>query len=391
MRKAIMNLFRRILPAREAPKPIPSGVYPYQSPEGQPKPYRLHLRVEPDGTALLIVNATTVLHLNETAAAHAHRLVLGDSEDEAASSIAARYRVSRSRALKDHRFLREQIETMAVAPDIEPETYFGISRTEPHDASLSAPLRLDLALTYATNPRGEQDPLAAKRVDRELSTQEWSSILQRAWDAGIPHVTFTGGEPTRREDLADLIAFAQATGQVTGLLTDGRRLADAAYLNRLANAGLDHILVTWQPDDADSRAGLQAALASDVFTAAHLTLTPENLLRAPALLADMQALGVPALSLSAASGVSPEALAAVRDRAADMAFSLVWDLPVPYSANHPLAAEVDVPPRGAGRAWLYVEPDGDVLPAQGVSGVLGNMLRDPWEAIWARARQAHPG
>ncbi len=35
-----------------------------------------------------------------------------------------------------------------------------------------------------------------------------------------------------------------------------------------------------------------------------------------------------------------------------------------------------------GIAWLYVEPDGDVLPAQGVNRVLGNILSDNWDQIW---------
>jgi len=386
-----MKLLQRILPTRETPQPIPAGIYPYFSPPEQLKPYRLHLRVEPDGTALLVVNAATVLHLNETAAAHAYRIVRGDTEADAAAAIAARYRVSRTRALKDHQFLRHQIETLGVSPDIEPETYFGLSRTEPHYGALSAPLRLDLALTYATNPRGEQDPLAAKRVERELTTEEWKSVLTRAWQAGIPHVTFTGGEPTRRGDLVELVQHAQATGQVCGLLTDGRRLAEPAFMAELSAAGLDHILITWQPEDAASRAGLQAAIASDVFTAAHLTLTPQNASQASARLAELQAVGATALSLSAASGVSAETLAAIRARAANLAFTLVWDLPVPYSGNHPLAAEVELPLRGAGRAWLYVEPDGDVLAAQGAPGVLGNMLRDPWDQIWSRAREAQAG
>jgi MoaA/NifB/PqqE/SkfB family radical SAM enzyme len=40
-------------------------------------------------------------------------------------------------------------------------------------------------------------------------------------------------------------------------------------------------------------------------------------------------------------------------------------------------------PSGAGKAWLYVEPDGDVLPAQGMADkILGNFLRDPWETIY---------
>ena len=43
----------------------------------------------------------------------------------------------------------------------------------------------------------------------------------------------------------------------------------------------------------------------------------------------------------------------------------------------------DAIPSGAGTAWLYVEPDGDVLPAQGMPDqVLGNFLRDPWDKIY---------
>jgi MoaA/NifB/PqqE/SkfB family radical SAM enzyme len=40
-------------------------------------------------------------------------------------------------------------------------------------------------------------------------------------------------------------------------------------------------------------------------------------------------------------------------------------------------------PDGAGKSWLYVEPDGDVLPAQGSSDkILGNLLNDEWEKIY---------
>ena len=57
---------------------------------------------------------------------------------------------------------------------------------------------------------------------------------------------------------------------------------------------------------------------------------------------------------------------------------------MPYSLENPVAYETvdDQVPAGAGKAWLYVEPDGDVLPAQGLAGqVLGNFLKDPWERI----------
>ena len=43
--------------------------------------------------------------------------------------------------------------------------------------------------------------------------------MEKAWAAGILHITFTGGEPTLREDLPDLIAHGREDRA-------GHRLAD---------------------------------------------------------------------------------------------------------------------------------------------------------------------
>jgi MoaA/NifB/PqqE/SkfB family radical SAM enzyme len=61
---------------------------------------------------------------------------------------------------------------------------------------------------------------------------------------------------------------------------------------------------------------------------------------------------------------------------------------VPYSAHNPVNLEVPDAElvEGAGRAWLYVEPDGDVLPAQGAEAVLGNFLKDPWDKVWMQQK-----
>ena len=52
-------------------QPLPAGLYHYQAPPEAELPYRLHLRLEPDGRGVLVVNASTVLHLNPTAAEYA--------------------------------------------------------------------------------------------------------------------------------------------------------------------------------------------------------------------------------------------------------------------------------------------------------------------------------
>jgi MoaA/NifB/PqqE/SkfB family radical SAM enzyme len=274
---------------------------------------------------------------------------------------------------------------LAIQPDVDPVVFLGMDRQEPHSSRMSAPYRIDLALTYATDPDGALDPLAPKRVDHELSTEEWTAVLASAWKAGIPHVTFTGGEPTRRPDLTALIGYAQELGQISGLLTEGRRLADAAYMKSLEAAGLDHILLSLAPFDEASKNGLRAALASDVFTAVHLTLSGSPS-QATAFLRELKQLGVPAVSLTVTDpgDAGRELLTATRQAVADLGIDLIWDLPAPYSSRHPIQLELDRPVEGGGRAWLYVEPDGDVLPTQGVDRILGNVLRDSWADIWAR-------
>jgi MoaA/NifB/PqqE/SkfB family radical SAM enzyme len=99
-------------------------------------------------------------------------------------------------------------------------------------------------------------------------------------------------------------------------------------------------------------------------------------------------MGTSAVSLSEVDRDLTEELQELRDYAAVRQLDLVWDMPVPYSQNNPVSLELEnhakqAVPEGAGKAWLYVEPDGDVLPAQGLyDQVLGNILKDPWEKIW---------
>jgi hypothetical protein len=383
MTALVDRIFKR--PPQKTDLLVP-GIYHYQAPPDAAVPYRLHLRVEPDHTAVLVVNAATVVHLNASAAAHALLLIRGLSEQEAAAEIASRYRVSRRRALDDHELLREQVVTLATTPELDPVLSLGLDRQDPSAVRPSAPYRLDLALTYRIGEGDATDPLARRRVDRELTAEEWKTVLTCAWQVGIPHVTFTGGEPTLRPDLVELIQAAEAQGQVTGLLTDGCRLASGDLLDRLSQAGLDHLLIAVS-DDPASLDGLKRAIASDIYTVAHWTLTPENAADPDARLKAFREMGVSAVSLSAsqASEAMTAAVSQARNRVARLGMDLVWDLPAPYSASNPINLELEAPSTGAGRAFLYVEPDGDVLPGQGIDRVLGNILRDEWAAIWSAA------
>jgi MoaA/NifB/PqqE/SkfB family radical SAM enzyme len=221
-----------------------------------------------------------------------------------------------------------------------------------------------------------------------LRTSEWKTILDKSWKAGIPHIIFTGGEPTLREDLPELIRHSETLGQVSGLLTDGLRLADPAYLETILQTGLDHIMIDFQLDNLQAEAALQNVLSSDIALVAHLTITPGNAVRASMCIERFAQMGLESISISAVSPNLNETLTALYKQASDLGLSLVWDLAGPYSSFNPIAVEVveDQVSEGAGKAWLYVEPDGDVLPSQGINRVLGNLLYDTWEKVWNQAK-----
>jgi hypothetical protein len=379
-----MKIINRLADRFSKVQPLPVGTYHLQSVQDE-KPYRLHLRPRENGAGVLIVNASTVLHLNPTATEYAYHFIKGTTPEEAAKEIAARYRVSKGMALEDYNDFVDRIKTLISTPDLDPISFLDFERVTPHSAALTAPLRLDCALTYRLPANSGAEYAPTKRVDRELTTDEWRTIMDKAWQAGIPHILFTGGEATLREDLPDLIAHAEKNGQVCGLLTDGLKLADKEYLNLLLQTGLDHLLFVLQPDNNASWVALENIMAEDIFVTVHLTLDESNARNAEEVLDRLSTLDVQSLSLTVSDNSLLETYHALRDKAASLELTLKFDLPVPYSASNPVTYETqeDNVPDGAGKAWLYVEPDGDVLPAQGIaSQVLGNFLKDGWETIY---------
>jgi MoaA/NifB/PqqE/SkfB family radical SAM enzyme len=392
----IINVFKEAFFPGKRAEPLEPGIYQYQAPPEDPINYRLHLRIEGDGRGLLIINASTVLHLNQTAAEFAYHIVKQTPLEEAIESIQRRYNASRTEILDDFSKLKEQIQALIEMPDLDPITYLDIERQTPYSESTTAPYRLDCALTYAVPEDTPPEVSPLKRVERELTTEEWTFIIDKAWKAGIPHLIFTGGEPTLRTDLVDLIKVAEDNGQVTGILTDGYKLGDSNYLHSLLVAGLDHTLISLQPDQEKSWESLASfsywsdTMDEDLFVAVHLTLTEVNRNYFKDLIKKLAESGISALSLTANSRELAEDLNEAQEFAYTQDIDLVWDIPVPYSAINPIALELEAseeesPLNGAGRAWLYIEPDGDVLPGQGINKILGNFLTDEWDAIWEAA------
>src|SRR6266498_3558465 len=292
-----MKIINRLADRFAKVQPLPVGVYHKQAMQDD-KPYRVHLRLRSDGSGIFILNASTVLQLNATAAEYAYHFIHGTEPQEAVKQISSRYRVSKDLARQDYQDFLDKIETLISTPDLDPVSFLDFEQAAPHSADLTSPLRLDCALTYRLREDSNAEYAPTKRVDRELTTDEWRIILDKAWQAGIPHVTFTGGEATLRDDLPDLIAHAEKNGQVCGLLTDGLKLADKNYLDLLLQTGLDHILFLLQPENDKSWVALEKTMAEDIFVTVHLTLNENNIKNAEEVLERLAKLDVKSLSLT---------------------------------------------------------------------------------------------
>ena len=114
--------------------------------------------------------------------------------------------------------------------------------------------RCPLHCVYCSNPM----QLAATQT--ELSTGEWTSVLQQAGKLGMLHAHFTGGEPLARTDLTELVSAARAAGLYTNLITSGIGLNDQR-LAALVDAGLDHIQISFQDSREESANWIAGAKA----------------------------------------------------------------------------------------------------------------------------------
>lgn len=385
MKARLNSFFERIF---YTPKPLPAGTY-QTSLEFDGKPFRLHLRIEDDRSGILVINAATILHLNSTASEIAYYLVQKMPVERITAQLVKRFQVSPEVAGQDIQDFKIRVETLMQTPDLDPETFLDMERIDAYPDQLSSPIRLDCAVTYDTSDGHAERYAPVDRVKRQLDTEEWKVILNIAWTAGIPHIVFTGGEPTLRPDLVELISYAESLGQVTGVITDGIRLTGKDYLHALLSAGLDHLMIILDPAEEECWESIRDASSEDIYLNVHLTITQKLMDTLPAVFERLYRLGVRSLSLSAEHRSNKEQLQQAHQKATEIGFKLTYDLPVPYSAINPISLELEESQErttGSGRTWLYVEPDGDVLPGQGINHTIGNMLTDDWITISANRK-----
>lgn len=372
---------------------------------------RIHLRVDEDHSGLLVINASKIIYLNKTALLMAHLYLNKVDQEEALDFLSDFFEVEESVLLADYQNTVDSIEALVDGNSgMCPICDLGLTTNMPFSAKLSAPYRMDLAITYRCNLDCAHCYNARPRNHPELPTDQWKIIIDKLWEIGIPHVVFTGGEPTLRDDLPELIAYADQKGMVTGINTNGTRLGDQAFLDKLIEAGLDHVQITLESHDptihnamvrrdfawAKTIAGLRNVVKSNLYMMTNTTLLTNNYQELEATLDFLAAEKVPTLGLNALiysgkgktvqTGLREEELPGLLELAIQKTEKnhqrLIWYTPTQYCHFDPLMLDLGIKGCTAAYYNMCIEPDGNVIPCQSYYEPVGNMFTNQWAEIW---------
>ena len=371
---------------------------------------RMHLRKEKKGRGLLLVNATMIFHLNKTATDFVSRMLDGKEDAEIIREMKRKYHASKEQLQTDLDKLRNSIDRLMKEPDIDPVQHLSQDVSPLLEAPFSAPLRMDLALTYRCNNKCSKCYVENLRDVRELSTNEWKQVLDKLWEIGVPHVTFTGGEPTIRPDLYKLVEHAEDLGIITGIISNGRKFKDKKLVNTLIASGIDHFQITIESHDPsihDSMCGQRGAwketvegikniVPTPVYIMTNTTLTPYNIIDIEKTVEFLHSLGIDhfaANSIIKSGGGKQEDLALtveeleetlnkIMKKADELGMNFTWYSPTRYCEFNPVEKGLGMKHCSAAHIAMAIEPDGMVIPCQSYYEPLGNILTTRWRKIW---------
>jgi radical SAM protein with 4Fe4S-binding SPASM domain len=390
---------------------IPFGRYTYR---GQDKyaGMSLQLRIERGGQGVMVINGNNVLHLNHSAAAYAYYFMQGLPEKDVIAKIRGMYHVNSEHAKADYEKLIYTISTLAQTQKIDPVTFLEIEKEAPFTYEYSAPLRMDMALTFRCQNDCVHCYAGGPHETPELTTDQWKLVIDKLNEVGVFILTFTGGEPTLRQDLPELLQYAQNKGMVTGLITNGRRLKDKDYVDTLEKSGLDFVQITlesYKPQVHDAMTGalgswketvvgIKNAVHSKIYVSTNTTLSKHNADHFLTTIDYIQEFGVNAFGCNSLiySGKAPAAsnefalsvdelkvlLPQVRDKANLLGLKFLWYTPTQYCQFDPVQFGLGLKSCTAAMINACVGPNGDVYPCQSYFESLGNILSEPWDKIW---------
>lgn len=365
---------------------------------------------------LIIMRPNRLNFLNETAVMMLQGLygnASGPDVEGVLTQVSQHYDVGRDQVQQDLLRLLQSLSALlnddiCAAPSVKQTGFGSHSRELPVLSEIAVTYRCQNRCTfcYADAPkRGRDVP--------EMTTAEVCTIIDRIFDeAHCPTVSFTGGEPTLRPDLPELVAYARAKGMRVNLITNGFKCADEGFVADLAKAGLHsaqvsieggssevHDAITQHPGSFERAvAGVGHLRGATIHTHTNTTICGGNrhyLLELVNFIADELESEYFSMNMVIRTGTALShseddiryteigpIIESVQRRASEKGVRLVWYSPVPYCLFNPVQANLGSKSCACVDGLISVNPAGELIPCSSFERGIGDLLHQPFEKVW---------
>ena len=388
------NFLQRLLNVRRAEAPtLAAGMYHFRR-ETRGRHARFHLRVEHDGSGLLLANASIAARLTQSGLLIAHSLLQGEPDAVVLAHMQNIYGgVDAATLERDIDRVRGLITRLMDPEEAGTFNLDDVAAT-PNPSELIAPLTADLPIE---------------------SPERLRPLIDRLWEVGIPHVVFTVETGARADHIVRAVERAGDVGLITGVRGRGLDLGAGTLLNDLATAGVDHVSVYYASHRTDLHDFLYGAgdhlaaedlirrvRAKEITPVAEMVLVDATLRELEETVVVLNALSVrnagfwalaePTETTAPALGANalPQAAARVEASSHQQNVQYVWYPTVRVAAGDVEVGDASIVqaaarrgPRCSGDLAVRVEADGSVIAPRGGRVVAGNLWTDPWGAIWS--------
>ena len=371
---------------RRSPKAIRPGLYHFTDTEDD-RVTRFHLRVDDDGAGLLIANATAAAWLSTSGVVIAKGLLERQPESHLLTELDSRFKdIPHDEQRGDIDKVQSLLRDLADPGGQYPVFNLEDPSLSPFKARLAPPIEADIPL---------DDP-------RKLV-----QVLDRLWDASIPHITILAPPSPNPEWLLAAVQRSQSLGLISGISGRASDLAAGTLLDDLVAMGLDHLTLYYASADAalhDSifgagdHAAAEALFARDeaahLASVGHVPLVQATLDGVEATLHRLLVLNAPFAKFFAIATdgdpvdgaipaqAMPQMASSIEDAADSAHVHYQWEPPALRDPSQSLFEQIRSGPRCASDLAVRIEPDGSVIPPRGPWRVAGNLIKSDWQTIW---------
>ena len=362
---------------------------------------------------LLILRPNKTMHLNETGMLMLKMLLDGESLDDIINHF-VKAGAEKQIVLNDLAAFVDDLRNMTIGNQ---NIYsYKTAKIVPFgEGEIKYPVLSEIAVTYRCNNKCRFCyAFSPYRESGEMTTEEVKQVIDIIVDdAHVPSLSFTGGEPTLREDLFELISYARSRGLRVNLITNGIRCHDKEFVARLVEAGLHSAQVSIEGPDAETHdyiVGVPGAFAktvqgiknlreTDIYTHCNTTICRPNLDKLESLVdfhADELKLTYFSMNMVIYTGTAAklqeelqvkyseikDIVKRVKKRANKKGIQFVWYAPTPVCLFNPIAHGLGAKSCACCDGLLSVDAEGGLLPCSSFSEPVGNLLTEGFEQVW---------